>query len=141
MEAYYSLIIQYATKNTSFSDHGMISRLFIIKVTPHKVCFSSLTLAAMHYNHNSGRKQAVMEGGKKRFSVLFPKYKKGGNIVRQIKTRSNYGESPLSHTVTSICILIEFLNPIIEETFRLVKTPARNTTGTESSTTISQFTV
>ena len=111
----------------------MISRLFIIKVTPREVCFSRLTLAAMHYNHNSGRKQAVKKGLKKRFSVLFPKYKKGGHIVREIKTQSSYGESPLSQTGTLICILIEFLNPILEEMFRLVKTPARNTNDTMMS--------
>ena len=62
------------------------------------VSLHRLYLAALHYNYNSNRKQAVTKKGKKRFNMLFPKYKKGGHIVRKIKTTSSYGES--THTCT-----------------------------------------
>lgn len=50
-----------------------------------------LLLAAMHYNFNSNRKQAVTRKGQKQFTVSFPKYKGGGFIVRKVKTSINYG--------------------------------------------------
>lgn len=50
-----------------------------------------ILLAAIHYNFNSNRKQAVTSRGQKQFTVSFPKYKKGGHIVRKVKTSINYG--------------------------------------------------
>ena len=42
-------------------------------------------MAALHYNENGGRKPAVTERGKKRYAVLYTKYKAGGHIVRKDK--------------------------------------------------------
>jgi hypothetical protein len=50
-----------------------------------------MQLAALHYNHNSNKTQAVTRRGEERYSVLYPKYKKGGHIVRKIMTQSSYG--------------------------------------------------
>ena len=43
-------------------------------------------LSALHFNENSSRDQAttVTASGEERFEVLYPKYKKGGHIVRKI---------------------------------------------------------
>ena len=38
----------------------------------------------MHYNENSTKCQAKTKAGGARYSILFPKYKKGGNIVRKV---------------------------------------------------------
>ena len=51
-----------------------------------------LQLAALHYNNNSDKGQAITKKGEERFSISFPKYKKGGYIVRKIKTASTYGK-------------------------------------------------
>jgi len=48
-------------------------------------------LAAMHYNHNSDKEQAVTRDGKKRWSILYPKYKKGVYIVRRLMKKSSFG--------------------------------------------------
>ena len=41
-----------------------------------------MQLAALHFNENTNRKQAVTKQGTKRYNVAFPKYKKGGyNIM------------------------------------------------------------
>jgi hypothetical protein len=50
-----------------------------------------LSLAAMHYNENNERPQALSKDGRRQFSMLFPKYKKGDHIVREIKENSTYG--------------------------------------------------
>lgn len=53
--------------------------------------FHRLYLAALHYNHNSGRVQAITRKGEKRYNIIFLKYKKGGHVVRQVKTPTSYG--------------------------------------------------
>ena len=50
-----------------------------------------LRLAALHYNFNNQKAQAVTKKGEKRFSILVPKYKKGKHIVREVKEESSYG--------------------------------------------------
>ena len=45
-----------------------------------------LALAALHFNENSNREQAVTQQGEEYYDILFPKYKKGGYIVRYIQT-------------------------------------------------------
>lgn len=51
-----------------------------------------LQLAALHYNCNKDRKQAISKYGTERYSIQYPKYKKGGYIVRQIKSKKKYGK-------------------------------------------------
>ena len=48
-------------------------------------------LATLHFNENSGRDQVVRCDGTKRFDIIFPKFKRGGYIVRKIKTEATYG--------------------------------------------------
>ena len=43
-----------------------------------------LQLAAMYFNENDSREQAVTKKGEERYDILFPKYKKGGYIVRKV---------------------------------------------------------
>ena len=49
-------------------------------------------MAALHYNENSGRKQVITMKGEKRYAVSYPKYKKGGHIVRKITEKCSYGK-------------------------------------------------
>lgn len=53
---------------------------------------SRFQLAALHYNENANKQQAKKNDGEERYSVCFPKYKKGGHIVRKIKVESTYGK-------------------------------------------------
>ena len=50
-----------------------------------------LQLAALHFNENANRKQAVTKGGEERYDIIFPKYKKGGYIVRKVVQIPTYG--------------------------------------------------
>ena len=74
-----------------------------------------LQLAALHYNKNSKREQAKTKTGNKRYAVHFPKYKKGGYIVRKLLAECTYGESLVNRLwaidanwrhVCNICVLI-----------------------------------
>ena len=56
---------------------------------------SRLLLAALHYNNNSSKQQAVTKAGEEQYSILFPKYKKGGYIVRKVMKESSYGKCSL----------------------------------------------
>ena len=50
-----------------------------------------LITAALHFNENAGREQAVNREGNLEYKIVFPKYKKGGFIVRKITTDCTYG--------------------------------------------------
>ena len=50
-----------------------------------------LYLAMLHYNENCGRQQAQTRKGEKRYTVLYPKYKKGGHVVRKLVEHCTYG--------------------------------------------------
>lgn len=49
-------------------------------------------LAALHFNENSVKKQATTRNKEKRYSINYPKHKKGEHTVRQIKTSSTYSK-------------------------------------------------
>ncbi|XP_061190950.1 uncharacterized protein LOC133199083 [Saccostrea echinata] len=65
VEAFHSVINQFAPKMYKFSYFGMQSRL-------------ALALAALHYNENSSKDQAATREGNLQYSIVFPKHKKGG---------------------------------------------------------------
>ena len=57
-------------------------------------CFTScfrLKLAALHFNENSNRPQAVTKKGVKQYDIVHPKYKKGGYLVRKVHVKAMYG--------------------------------------------------
>lgn len=61
----------------------------------HKIFLSiiiyRLLLAALHYNENSDRLQAVTKDGRPCYTMRFPKFKKGDYSVRKEKTCATYG--------------------------------------------------
>ena len=44
----------------------------------------------LHFNENSDRAQATTKQGEDRYDVVFPKYKKGGYIVRKVTVDPTY---------------------------------------------------
>ena len=54
--------------------------------------FSRLQLAAIHFNENSCRDHAVTAEGRQRYDINFPKFKKGGYIVRKVTIEATYSE-------------------------------------------------
>ena len=51
-----------------------------------------LYLAALHYNENSTRLQAVTVDGRPRFTLRFPKSKKGDYSIRKEQSKATYGK-------------------------------------------------
>ena len=65
-----------------------------------------LQLAALHFNENSSRSQAVTKQGTRRYDVVYPKYKKGGYVVKKILENATYGwkcNEACQHT-SSFCL-------------------------------------
>jgi solute carrier family 8 (sodium/calcium exchanger) len=54
------------------------------------MCYCRLWLAALHFNENTQRDQAVTQDGKARYRLTVPKYKKGEFIVRKINVDCTY---------------------------------------------------
>ena len=51
-----------------------------------------LQLAALHFNENAHRDQAVTKQGARRFDIVFPKHKKGGYVVKKVLVNAAYGK-------------------------------------------------
>ena len=85
--------------------------------------FISLQLAALHFNENSSRDQAVTHDGKERYDINFPKYKKGGYIVRKVTVEATYSKQALQlHSFLGVTVTIsywnvlDYLDMLIQET-------------------------
>ena len=46
----------------------------------------------MHFNENSKRKLAKTKLGTERFAISFPKYKKGGYVIKKIQEAPSFSE-------------------------------------------------
>lgn len=60
-------------------------------------------MAALHFNENANRKQAQTKGGEDRYDIIFPKYKKGGYVVRRVVQNPTYGRFFKIHQ-TIVCV-------------------------------------
>lgn len=50
-----------------------------------------LLLAALHFNNNGNRDVARTSEGEARYAVRYPRFRKGGWVVRPIKEKPSYG--------------------------------------------------
>ncbi|CAG2216805.1 unnamed protein product [Mytilus edulis] len=66
LEVYLSLVNQYAPKNTHFFQYAMKARIYI---------------AALHYNENGNRQQAVTKAGILKWKKSYLKQKKESNVL------------------------------------------------------------
>ena len=76
VEGYHTLLNHFAPKMYHFHFHGMEGRL---------------CLAAPHFNENSKQQQYQNQQGESQYTITFPKYKKGGCIVRKLMEDCTYG--------------------------------------------------
>lgn len=51
-----------------------------------------LHVAALHYNENANRGQAETKGGKLRYKVRYPKFKKGEAIITKVMKNPTFSE-------------------------------------------------
>ncbi|XP_078690674.1 uncharacterized protein LOC144921496 [Branchiostoma floridae x Branchiostoma belcheri] len=100
LEAFHSLILHFAPKMYHFTYRGMKSRV---------------ALAALHFNENAHRSQAHTKDGRSRFSIHYPKYKKGGHIVRKVLEKPSFGYvTELMSIVEGMCSTNNFDGDILE---------------------------
>ena len=52
-----------------------------------------LQLAALHFNENANREQSRTKEGEEQYDIVFPKYKKGGYIVKKVISNPTYAEN------------------------------------------------
>lgn len=89
IEAFHSLILSFAPKLHGFSYMGLLCRTL---------------LAAMHYNDNADRPQAMNSAGQLMYNIRFPKYKKGDFSVVPVKGDPvyNYVDNLLCRLFTDV---------------------------------------
>ncbi|XP_078340505.1 uncharacterized protein LOC144617479 [Crassostrea virginica] len=75
LEAYHNVVFHFEPKALHFFYGPIKARLYI---------------AALHFNENSSREQAVNKRGDPIYSVAYPKGRKGNGIPREVKVKQTY---------------------------------------------------
>ena len=86
------------------------------------IFFHRLQLAALHFNENSNRKQAFTSSGEERYDIIFPKYKKGGYIVKKVTVDPSYGRRKSILSCDDLSIDdhdLGYVDELIQETVHL----------------------
>ena len=62
----------------------------------HFIIIIRLQLATLHFNENANREQSRTKEGEEQYDIIvFPKYKKGGYIVKKVISNPTCGENLL----------------------------------------------
>ncbi|KAK3107168.1 hypothetical protein FSP39_008415 [Pinctada imbricata] len=75
LESFHKVVCYFAPKSVHFFHAQMEARLF---------------LAALHFNENSCRQQAVTSDGRPQYAVSYPKAKHGDGIAKQVKVQQTF---------------------------------------------------
>ncbi|CAN7976609.1 unnamed protein product, partial [Ixodes persulcatus] len=71
LKSFHNVLNEFAPKSTEFSSEGMLART---------------RLAALHFNENAEREQAITKDGDHKWKVKTPKARKGHHVVCPVKT-------------------------------------------------------
>ncbi|KAK3099185.1 hypothetical protein FSP39_000706 [Pinctada imbricata] len=80
LESFHKVVCYFAPKSVHYFHAQMEARLF---------------LAALHFNENCCREQAITKDGRPQFSVSYPKSKGGDGVAKQIKVQQTFGKVKL----------------------------------------------
>ena len=92
-----------------------------------KLFFHRITLAALHFNENTKRQQAVNREGQNQYSISFLEARKMEAVVREIKVEQTFSKcklhlmnvcsSLITVTVTVACLqrIVRALLPLLEK--------------------------
>lgn len=75
LEAFHKVVCHFAPKLVHFFHAQMEARLY---------------LAALHFNENASRKQALMKDGTPMFSISYPKSRKGEGVAKEVKEQLTF---------------------------------------------------
>lgn len=69
-----------------------------------------LQLSALHFNENSNREKAMTKEGEYCYDIIYPKYKKGGYVVKQVVKHPTYGKYSMLLKLSNNLIGMFFYN-------------------------------
>ena len=80
-------------------------------------------IAALHFNEKANREQARTQHGEQRYDIIYPKFKKGGYIVKKVTVNQTYGKFNIISTFAIILLnnVAGYIEDLLRETIRQCK--------------------